>query len=512
MTHPLPQTVFTFMALTALLTHPAAAQAPITVTGTVTDRSGGVLAGATVVAAGGDRLVTTVSEADGRYRLDLPSEGRYRLTVPRAGFTARSEDIIAVAGLTRDIQLAIAPLNDAVVVTASRTPVRQAVTTDSLRVFTAQDIQRSGASSLADIVGQVPGVHVAATGREGALTSLFARGGESDYNHVLVDGVRVNGSGGPFDFSRIAAGEIDRVEVVRGAQSALYGSDAIGSVIQIFTKRSQSTDPMQLSGSFEGGSLGTRRGDAWLRGGAGQRVDYQLGSVSRSTAGAFLDERNEPDRFDATSLHGGLGVVLSPQATLRTGVRYGVARGRALGPIAYGPADRGTRQDTEDLSWHLRFDHTPSTAVHHAATVSYFQWDELSADEVTDPSYTVHAILVGQPEARFPDSPRLVRLLDDTILSGARGRPPISPGRALSGHHAVRGARLSGHVPISVSSASGPLPGRCHVARGSDLERGIRVRARVRSAAAFSRRRARVLRPAAIRPSRPLARDPRRAR
>ena len=428
MTHLLPRTVCTLMVLIALHTHPATAQVPITVTGTVTDRSGGVLAGATVVAAGGERLVTTVSEADGRYRLDLPSEGRYRLTVRRAGFTARSEDITAVAGLTRDVQLAIAPLNDAVVVTASRTPVRQAATMDSLMVFTAQDIQRSGASSLADIVGQVPGVHVAATGREGALTSLFARGGESDYNHVLVDGVRVNISGGPFDFSRLAAGEIDRVEVVRGAQSALYGSDAIGAVIQIFTKRSQSTDPMQLSGSFEGGSFGTRRGDAWLRGGAGQRVDYQLGLASRGTAGAFLDERSEPDRFDATALHGGLGVVFGPQATLRTGVRYSRARGRAVGPLVYGPADRGTRAETEDLSWHLRFDHTPSTAVHHAATVSYFRSDERSADEITDPSYAVHAILAGQPGARFPDSPRLVRLLDDTTFQGLVADPGSLPG------------------------------------------------------------------------------------
>ena len=77
-----------------------------------------------------------------------------------------------------------------------------------------------------------------------------------------------------FDFSRLSAGEIDRVEVVRGAQSALYGSDAIGSVVQIFTKRGQPTDAPQLSGSFEGGSFGTARGDAWLLGGAGQRLDY----------------------------------------------------------------------------------------------------------------------------------------------------------------------------------------------------------------------------------------------
>ena len=74
----------------------------------------------------------------------------------------------------------------------------------------------------------VPGVNVESAGREGSVTSMFTRGGESDYNLVLIDGVRVNQSGGVFDFSRINAAEIERVEVVRGAQSSLWGSDAMG--------------------------------------------------------------------------------------------------------------------------------------------------------------------------------------------------------------------------------------------------------------------------------------------
>ena len=106
-------------------------------------------------------------------------------------------------------------------------------------------------------------------------------------------------------------------------------------------------------------------------------------------------------------------MVLGDQARLRTGVRYGDARGRAVGQIAYGAGNRGTRQGTEDLSWHLQFDHSPSATVHQAATVSYFRWDRLSANEVADPPYNVHAILSGQPGALFPSSPRLVRLLDD---------------------------------------------------------------------------------------------------
>ena len=427
MIRSLRQTIRVLLTLTALLTQPVSAQSQITLTGTITDRSGGVLTGATVGASAGDGLVTTMTESDGQYRLDLPSEGSYRVTVRHEGFTTRSEDITVTARVTYDFQLVIAPLDDTVVVTASGTPQRRAATNESLTVFTAHDIQGSGASSLADVVRQVPGLHVEANGREGAFTSLFARGGESDYNHVLVDGVRVNISGGQFDFSRVSAGDIDRVEVVRGAQSALHGSDAIGSVVQIFTKRGQPTDAPRVSGSFEGGSFGTVRGDAWLLGGARQRVDYQIGVASRGTDGAFSNDLMESDRFDQTSVNGGLGIALGRQGTLRTGVRYSDARGRAIGQIAYGRGDRGTRQDTEDLSWHLRFDHTPSAAVHHAATVTYFRWDRLSADVATDPTFDVHAVLDGEPGARFPDSPRLVRLLDETSFLGLVADPSSLP-------------------------------------------------------------------------------------
>jgi outer membrane receptor protein involved in Fe transport len=277
MIYSLRHNVSTLLLLTVRLVHPTFAQAQITLTGTVTDQSGGVLAGATVVASAGIQRVTTLTEPDGRFRLNLPSEGPYRMTVGREGFAVLSEALNVSVGVTRDFQLAIAPLDDTVVVTASATPEGRASTTDPLMVFTAQEIQRSGSSSLGG--RRATGARVARRSERsrGCPHLVFARGGESDYNHVLVDGVRVNISGGQFDFSRLSAGEIERVEVVRGAQSALYGSDAIGSVVQIFTKRGLPTDTPHVSGSFEGGSFGTARGDTWLRGGAGQRLDYQLG-------------------------------------------------------------------------------------------------------------------------------------------------------------------------------------------------------------------------------------------
>ena len=401
------------VALCALCAAPVLAQQTLAISGTVTDASGAVLPGATVEALSGSRLAgATTTGPDGRYRVDVATSGSYRVRVRLDGFTSKTAAVGGTADATRDFQLGIAPVNDTIVVTASRTEEGRASVTESLAVFTAEDIQELGARSVADVLRFVPGLNVEATGREGGLAFLFSRGGESDYNQVLIDGVRVNVSGGSFDFSRVSASEIDRVEVVRGAQSSLYGSDAINSVIQIFTKRGTPDGAPRLSGSIEGGSFSTTRGDLRVLGGAQNRIDYQLGVAYRGSDGAFADDLVEIDRFDQSSVDGSVGAVLGDRTTLRTGFRYSDARGQAIGPIVYGPGDLGTRADSEELSWYLNFDQQLTARIDHSATVTYFDSDRQSDDTVGDPSFNISAILEGVPGAVFPDSPRLVELLD----------------------------------------------------------------------------------------------------
>ena len=413
---------------------PAGAREPATVTGTVADSSGGVLPGATIEALRGLRVVSsTTTGDDGRYLLELPEDGRYRLTARLDGFAAGATDLTAAAGATADFRLGIAPLSDTVVVTASRTAEGRASVMESHSVFTADDIETLGSHSVADVLRYVPGLNIESTGREGQITQVFARGGESDYNHVLIDGVRVNADGGSYDFGRVSANEIERVEVVRGAQSALYGSDAIGSVIQIFTKRGTPDSGPRLSGSIEGGSFGTARGDLRVLGGAQQRIDYQLGVAYRGTDGAFRDRLAEPDRFDQQSIDGNVGAILGDSTRLRTGFRYSNARANSVGPITYAPGDTGTGYDTDDLTWHLDFDQTLSSRIDHSATMSYFRSGRQSMDAIGDPQYRVFAILEGQPGALYPAGPRLVRVLDqagfDALAAGPSG---LGAGRFLA--------------------------------------------------------------------------------
>ncbi len=197
------------------------AQQTVTVSGTVKDASGGVLPGAMVSVVVADQVTASTATVEGgRYQLQVPSGVPFQIRTQLQGFADQAIDISgSSSAITRDLVLQIGRVSDKLVVSATRAPESLARVTQSVTVATAEDIDAIGASGLADVMRFVPGVAIEGNGRDGGLTSMFSRGGESDYNLVLIDGVRVNQNGGFFDFGRISAAEIDRVEVLRGAQS-----------------------------------------------------------------------------------------------------------------------------------------------------------------------------------------------------------------------------------------------------------------------------------------------------
>jgi outer membrane receptor protein involved in Fe transport len=320
------------LAAVALVASAAAAQHTIKISGTVRDLSGGVIADASVNAVVADRVVATAATtADGVYAITVPAGVPFDLRVRRAGFADQSVPFEgSIRDLTRDFDLSVGTLSDTLVVSASRGFDDREVVTQSVNVLSHGDIDALGSTELSEVLRFVPGLSIEGTGREGGgPTSLFARGGDSDYNVVLIDGVRANLDGGRFDFSRVAADEIDRVEVVRGAQSALWGADAMTCVVQIFTKRAAATDAVQVSGSAEGGSFNTFRGHAGVNGGARGHADYRAGATYRTTGGAFSDLLPEDDAYRQTAVDGGVGAALGSRATIRGGVRYSDARATA---------------------------------------------------------------------------------------------------------------------------------------------------------------------------------------
>ena len=168
------------------------------------------------------------------------------------------------------------------VVTATRSPLAAVRSPASITVLTGRQLRAEGITTVADALRQVPGVVLAQTGSYGGATSLFVRGGESKFTKVLVDGVPVNDPGGAFDFSALSTDNIERIEVVRGPASVLYGSDAVAGVVQLFTRRGADGQHGVLSA--RGGGYGTSDVDAAVRGGE-VGADYSVGAARHETRG-----------------------------------------------------------------------------------------------------------------------------------------------------------------------------------------------------------------------------------
>lgn len=157
-----------------------------------------------------------------------------------------------------------------ITITANRTPSALQRTGSAITVISGEDIRKTNPGSLVDSLRAVPGLDITESGGPGATTSVRLRGANSGQTLVLIDGMRLNdpsSGSGEFDFSAIPPGLIDRIEVLRGPQSALYGSDAMGGVVNIITKRGRG--PHQSFAQVEGGSYGTLAGNAGAYGARG---------------------------------------------------------------------------------------------------------------------------------------------------------------------------------------------------------------------------------------------------
>lgn len=218
---------------------------PVPIEGTVSDTSGGAMANARVTVACGTPVGTTRTDAQGHYRL-LVSPGTYDVLVERDGFDIAAATVVVVPeqGARQDHTLQVAALTEAVTVTAGgfEQLVRRAPA--SVTVVDSESLQTRRVGNLAEALAEVEGVDTGQdVGKTGGL-SISMRGMPSDYTLMLIDGRRQNAAGNvtPNGFTETATsfmppvGAIERIEVVRGPMSTLYGSDAMGGVVNIVTR------------------------------------------------------------------------------------------------------------------------------------------------------------------------------------------------------------------------------------------------------------------------------------
>jgi outer membrane receptor protein involved in Fe transport len=238
---------------------PAAIASPFTVHGTVLDPSGAAIAGAQVSAI--NRLgvaAQTATDLAGGFTLKIAESGDMRVTVTAPGFETKSVPVAPTREpAALNIKLNIAPQVDAVRVAGSAIDVPLSEQGSSINIVPREEIAGRNEGLAVDLLRYLPGITIAQSGGTGAVADMFIRGGNYNFNMVQIDGVPVNMFGGAFDFAHIPTDWLERVEVIEGPQSAVYGAYANSGVINLVTRSADDSPYLDLLA--EGGTYQEHR-------------------------------------------------------------------------------------------------------------------------------------------------------------------------------------------------------------------------------------------------------------
>jgi iron complex outermembrane receptor protein/vitamin B12 transporter len=260
--------------------------------------------------------------------------------VEMSGFaTYRSEPMFAKGETIVNAVLQVGPIEDAIVVTASVSALPASQVGAPVTVLDSRTLDALARPEAVQVLRLVPGAQMAQTGGRGGAASLFVRGGASNFNKVLVDGVAVNDIGGAFDFAQMTTTGLDRIEVLRETNSVRYGSDALAGVVALTTRRGSTRVP-EVTYAADGGNLGSFSTAAGI-GGVVHRFDYYSEYAHARTAN---DVPN--DEYRNGTYAGRFGLTLSGGTSIsgtlrRTDASVGLPNGVSL----YGIADDSSQKN-----------------------------------------------------------------------------------------------------------------------------------------------------------------------
>ncbi|MGH9772165.1 MAG: TonB-dependent receptor [Candidatus Acidiferrales bacterium] len=334
----------TFLFFFTIQAHTAAAA---TVSGHVVDPLGAAVSGAEVaLVRNGAKVARVRTDSDGVFTFQGVAPGRYRVRVRAQGFTpadigpirARSEAIASV-----EVQMRIGPLRQQIVVSATGRATPKSQVGATVSVLDHVDLRSLNKLDVLDALRLVPGVEVMQQGERGGVGSVFVRGGNADFNKVLLDGIAINDIGGQLDFANLAASGVDQLEIFRGPNSILYGSDALAGVILVTTRRGSTPTP-QFTYSADGGNFDTLRQEASV-GGAFRQFDYYSSFMRFDTQNSLPNSS-----FHNGTYTGNFGWQPTATTSLRLVVHHDATGLGSAGPLNfYGIADDSFQraQDTD---------------------------------------------------------------------------------------------------------------------------------------------------------------------
>jgi iron complex outermembrane receptor protein/vitamin B12 transporter len=339
----------------------AAASQAASIRGVVTDATGAKVTGANIsLISNGKVVATSVSMSDGSFQLTTGSAGRFFLVATASSFRQlQTPDFYAGAfdSIERNLVLEPAWVRESIVVTATGTPTPQPQTSSATTVLSPLDLALR--TDLVSVLRLMPGAQVVQDGQLGAQTSLFVRGGDSDDNKILLDGIDASDLGNQFSFGPLSTTAVESVEVNRGPDSTLFGAGAMTSVVSATTPHGTTSFPSLLF-EADAGNLVTSREQLEVAG-THKKLDY-LGAFS------WLQTANDlpNDEYHLATTAANLGWALNSNTQIRATLHYGVA---ATGvPNAwdfYQVADDATEKD-QDIFLSGSIDNQTTASFHNS--------------------------------------------------------------------------------------------------------------------------------------------------
>jgi vitamin B12 transporter len=332
-----------------------------------------------------NEIVAGKSDGQGSFSLAAPKEGRYSLRVEATGFATQTIPVdVGKNGKTEELTviLGIGPLAQQIVVSATGFAIPEAQVGASVSVIDSDQIVALNKLDVLENLRLVAGAQVVQTSQRGGTTALFIRGGESDFNKILVDGVPVNYIGGSFDFAQLSNTGVGNLEVLRGSNSVLYGSDALSGVVNVTSARGTTEIPV-LKYSADGGNFGTLHQDALLSG-LVHGLDYLTDFSDFQTQGSYQN-----DYFHNETISTNVGWQINPTTGIRaTFRRVGSSVGSPNGILFYGISDQAW-QTNRNTYGSVSAQQQTTEKWHNLVQFNFAQNNELYVDpfQVGEPSF-----------------------------------------------------------------------------------------------------------------------------